>query len=392
MSVDATPQSIVDKARILFAASFQHKPTVHAVVPGRVNLIGDHVDYNAGIVLPFAIERFTAVAVARNNRLASRVASDLEDGIIELGPDYLTAESPHGWTRYMSGTIREMTARFAAVPSVDVAIASNLPVGAGLSSSAALCGAIAIALAKLIGAPPELIPLAMLCQVVEHTDAGVRCGIMDQIAVLGARQNCLLQIDCRDLSVEHVPMADPRIGLMVIDSGVTHELAASEYGLRRSQCESAVQKLGVSSLRECTLEDLESQQHQLTDVELRRAVHVVTEIRRTELAVQACRTSNWVGLGRLLAASHESLRDLYQVSCQELDLLVSLAGGLDGVYGCRMTGGGFGGSVIAVVDLDLAPAIEATIKTEYHKQTGIATNIFLTRPAAGGIDLSDHVF
>jgi galactokinase len=227
---------------------------------------------------------------------------------------------------------------------------------------------------------------ALLCQKAEHEFAGVPCGIMDQFISVMGRQNNLLLLDCRSHQTELVPMNDPAVSLLITNTNVKHELANGEYAQRRAQCEAAVKVLGVESLRDATPEMLESAKAKMDDIVFRRARHVIGEIERTIHAAEGIKASNWPSVGQLMYASHQSLRDDYEVSCKELDAIVEIAEGIGikgGIFGCRMTGGGFGGCTIALVQTEQIEAISAKFATDYKAKTGIEATIFVTRPAAG---------
>jgi galactokinase len=227
---------------------------------------------------------------------------------------------------------------------------------------------------------------ALLCQKAEHDFAGVPCGIMDQFISVMGRQNNLLLLDCRSRETQLVPMNDPAVSLLIANTNVKHELANGEYAQRRAQCEAAARALGVPSLRDVTPEALESAKGKMDDVVFRRARHVIGENERTVHAAEGVRASNWPTVGQLMFASHRSLRDDYEVSCKELDAIVEIAEGMGikgGIFGCRMTGGGFGGCTVSLVQTELIEAISQKFATEYKKKTGIEATIFTTRPAAG---------
>ena len=265
-------------------------------------------------------------------------------------------------------------------------IHSTVPLGGGLSSSAALEVATATLLEAMTGRTLEPVEKALLCQKAEHDYAGVPCGIMDQfISVLG-RQDHLLLLDCRSRRTELVPMSDPSVALLVVNTNVKHELGSGQYAARRAQCETAAKVLGVPSLRDATAAALEKAKTRMDEVVCRRARHVIGEIERTTQAAREIRASNWSAAGQLMYASHNSLRDDYEVSCAELDAVVEIARGIGatgGVHGCRMTGGGFGGCAVALVATDAVDSIAGKIRESYKGKTGIEAALFVSRPAAG---------
>jgi galactokinase len=265
-------------------------------------------------------------------------------------------------------------------------INSTVPLGGGLSSSAALEVATATLLEVITGKKLDPVEKALLCQKAEHDFAGMPCGIMDQFISVMGRENRILLLDCRSRKPELVPMTDPSVAVLIINTNVKHELTGSEYPARRKQCEAAAKILGVPSLRDATTGLLEKARDKMDKVVFRRARHVIGEIERTVHAAEGVRASNWPAVGRLMYASHRSLRDDYEVSCQELDAAVEIAeaiGITGGVYGCRMTGGGFGGCAVALVKSDAVEAISKKIAADYKKKTGIEATIFVSRPAAG---------
>jgi galactokinase len=261
-----------------------------------------------------------------------------------------------------------------------------VPLGGGLSSSAALEVATATLLEAITGQSLDPVAKALLCQQAEHQFAGVPCGIMDQFISVMGRQDHLLLLDCRSRQTELVPMIDPSVALLVTNTNVKHELTGGEYAQRRRQCEATAKALGLASLRDATLASLQQAKDRIDPVAFRRARHVVTEIERTSQTAKAIRASDWRRAGQLMYASHDSLRDDYEVSCAELDAVVEIARSLGrngGVYGCRMTGGGFGGCTVALVKTEAVAAITARISGDYQRKTGIAATIFESRPAAG---------
>jgi len=261
-----------------------------------------------------------------------------------------------------------------------------VPLGGGLSSSAALEVATATLLESISGKRLDPVDKALLAQKAEHEYAGMPCGIMDQfISVMGKKDHLLL-LDCRSRHTELVPMTDPAIELLITNTNVKHELTGGEYAKRRAQCEQAARELGVSSLRDADAEKLERTRPKMDNTVYRRAKHVVSEIERTLHAAEGVRASNWPTVGQLMYASHASLRDDYEVSCPELDAVVEIAqsiGLTGGVYGCRMTGGGFGGCTVALVQSDKVKAISDRVAVEYEKRTKIKPTLFVSRPAAG---------
>jgi galactokinase len=274
----------------------------------------------------------------------------------------------------------------AGIPGFDAVVDSNVPMGGGLSSSAALEVATATMLEAVTGHTLDPVQKALLCQKAEHDFAGVPCGIMDQFTSAMARENHLLLLDCRSRTMELVPLASPEVSVLIINTNVKHELTGGEYGERHSQCQSAVRLLEVTALREVEMSQLEAARDRMAPLIFRRARHVISEIARTTQAAREMRAGNWSRLGQLMYASHDSLRDDYEVSCAELDLLVDLARGLgerNGVFGSRMTGGGFGGCTVTLVETNAVENVSRHIGEAYRAKTGREPSLFVSRPAGG---------
>jgi len=373
-------------------------PRWAAVAPGRVNLIGEHVDYNDGFVLPIAIDR-TCVAIgspALDARKCRVHALDKdESSLIDMTKTPPVSLNRGSWLSYIAGVIamyqRELGV--ARISPMDIAVASSVPLGGGLSSSASLELAIATLIEQAASIEPDPRRKALLCQRAEHEFAGVPCGIMDQfISAMGERDSALL-IDCASAQGHTIPMpGQEHAVVMVINTNVRHELSSGEYASRRATCERAIRTLGVGRWRDATLDILEISANRLDEEERRCARHVITEIARTLDAATALR-SGLVGLpqfGRLMDQSHASLRDDYRVSCSELDAVVEIARAVPGVFGARMTGGGFGGCVIALVRPDAVEALTNAVIEQYRELFGRTPTVFTTTasPGARSIRLS----
>lgn len=374
-----------------FAASFGRAARWLVAAPGRVNLIGEHTDYNDGFVLPMAIERATVMAAAPNehHRITLRSATAKGEAVIDLRKP-IDRGAP-AWSNYVRGVIAGFQRWGVSLDGFDVFIASDVPLGGGLSSSAALEVATATLLEAITGRVLDPVEKALLCQRAEHEFAGVPCGIMDQFTSVMAKEGHLLLLDCRSRTTELVPMRDPSIAVLIINTNVHHELAGGEYARRRAQCEAAASALRVPSLRDATLDLLHEARAHMEPVAFRRARHVITEIERTRQAARAIRAGDWPATGQLMDASHASLRDDFEVSCAELDLVVELAqaiGESGGIIGCRMTGGGFGGCAVSLVRAEAVPQITTQIAAAYRKKTGLEPAIFSSRPAGGARVLS----
>ncbi len=370
-----------------FKKQFGREPKWISAAPGRVNIIGEHTDYNDGFVFPMAIERYTVIAADANGTDKINLRSSADDGAatIDLAQPLKPGAKGH-WANYPMGVIAGFVARGLKPVGFDAVLNSNVPLGGGLSSSASLEVATATLLEAITGKQLDPVEKALLCQKAEHDYAGMPCGIMDQfISALGKESHILL-LDCRTRTFELVPMSDPTVAVLITNTNVKHELTGSEYPTRRKQCEAAAQALGVASLRDATPELLEKNKSKMDEVVYRRARHIIGEIERTPHAAQAIRAGNWPTAGQLMYASHYSLKDDYEVSCPELDAVVEIAqniGMKGGVIGCRMTGGGFGGCTVALVKTDKVDSVMKTIEAEYTQRTGIKPTMFVSRPGQG---------
>src|ERR1017187_2422018 len=384
-----TLKELTDHTIQQFVKMYGRQPRWIVAAPGRVNIIGEHTDYNDGFVLPMAIELYTVIAADRPARETNqiRLHSTLGDKPATVDLTKPLKPFPKGaWANYPVGVIAAFLARGLNPGGFDALIHSNVPLGGGLSSSAALEVATATLLEIITGKNLDPVEKALLCQKAEHDYAGMPCGIMDQFISVMGRENQVLLLDCRSRKSELVPMTDPSVAVLIINTNVKHELTGSEYPARRKQCEAAAKILGVPSLRDATPEALELAKGRMDEVVFRRARHVIGEIERTVHAAEGVRASNWPAVGQFMYASHASLRDDYEVSCKELDVVVEIAEDIDyqgGVYGCRMTGGGFGGCCVALVKASAVDAITKKIAADYHVKTGIEAALFASRPASG---------
>jgi galactokinase len=355
--------------------------------PGRINLIGEHTDYNGGFAMPAAIGRYTSVLMsARNDRRISIRAESFGESVdFELGASDPTAK-PH-WSDYIRGVAFVLESNGFRMKGADLVIESDLPVGAGLSSSAALEVSTALALLARSGIEINKRDLALLCQRAENDFVGVRCGIMDQFASCMGRKDHALLLDCRTLDIEYVPIP-AKLRLVVCNSMVKHALASGEYNLRRRECEKAVEVLSrfnpqIRQLRDAAMADLDHLLAPDDTTLFHRARHVVTENQRTLHAAVALQNGDLKVFGKLMIASHESLRDDFEVSCRELDILVEVAVTQAGVYGSRMMGGGFGGCTISAVDQDRADSFQKIITREYFSRTGIQCETYILDASDG---------
>lgn len=356
---------LCNSAASLFRTAFGASPGLFAQAPGRVNLIGEHVDYNAGIVVPMAIDRWCVVAGGlREDHRWEAVSDGHAEPLIADLSTAATELPPGDWRRYALGVLALVAERFGAsrsLPGLNLAIVSSVPPGAGLSSSAALETAIGVLAARVWSAhaavaPPDALTLARICQRAEHEYAHVPCGLMDQLVSVAGVENAAIRIDCREESWKPV-LLPPEMTIVVCDSGVKHALAGTEYAARRAACRRACTAMGVASLRDVSPWQLRDAQSLLDPEAFRCARHVVDEIIRADAFVHALRHDDLPVAGELMLASHESLRRDYRVSCPELDALVDEAMQVEGVFGARMTGAGFGGSIVAICRGDAAPGL-----------------------------------
>ncbi|MFC5503064.1 galactokinase [Lysinimonas soli] len=380
-----------DELRTMFAGLTGHDADGIWSAPGRVNLIGEHTDYSGGFVLPFAIDRRALLALGLRDDGVLRVASTFSDEVFELPVAELCAAQADGrlggWSAYPLGVawaLGEFGADLDAVPGVDLLIDSNVPVGAGLSSSAAIESAVAIALDEVWRLGLSRQTLALVGQRAENDVVGAPTGIMDQSASLLSRPDAAVFLDCLSLESEIVPLgfADAGLAVLVIDTGVMHAHSTGGYRERRESCEAGAAALGVAMLREVGVDELDRARRILDDVTFRRVRHVVTENQRVLDTVKLLRSEGPAAIGELLDASHRSLRDDFEVSVPELDLAVDTAIG-NGAIGARMTGGGFGGSAIALVPVDTVSRVQVAVDGAFAEHGFGAPETFVVRPSDG---------
>jgi len=364
-----------------FVKAFAQTADVIAAAPGRVNLIGEHIDYSDGYVLPFAIADRTYAALRKRSDRLVRIASvQRREAIVTVKLDDINPKLKGQWERYVLGVIWAMGIN----QGVNVMIDGHVPLGAGLSSSAALECSVATGLNDLFSLGFDVETLARLTQKAENEYVGVPCGIMDQSVSLMAKTGSALLLDCRDLSVRHVvfDVASSGLELLIIDTQAHHSLTDGGYAERRASCDSVVAKLGIRSMRELTIEKLETAKDQITKTEFIRARHAVSEIARVIDAVAALEAKNFIELGALLNASHTSLRDDYDVSCPELNAAVNAALSA-GALGARMVGGGFGGSAIALIKASQTQEVINAIEIEFKRNSFKAPRFFTSLPSQG---------
>ncbi len=390
MSVGASENLLVQEAIEFFQNCFGRAPQWVVAAPGRVNLIGEHTDYNAGFVLPMAIERRVVIAADRpiDNATDGQalVVSSVEDAPATILVDGDIQPGEIHWSGYVQGVVAGCLEKGLKPGPFEAVVHSDVPLGGGLSSSAALEVATATLIEVITGQTLEPVAKALLCQKAEHEYARMPCGIMDQfISVMGQADHLML-LDCRAEEAQMVPLDDPAVTVLITNSNMKHELTGSEYPQRRAACEEVALVLGVDALRDATQEMLDAAKEKLSDEYYRRARHVIGEINRTTEAAKALERGNWNRVGELMYASHDSLRDDYEVSCPELDILVEIAksiGPEGGVIGSRMTGGGFGGCTVTLVQSDKVEAVRETLCQQYREKTGIEPSAFASRPAQG---------
>jgi galactokinase len=368
-----------------FRTTYRSEPAGLWSAPGRVNLIGEHTDYNDGFVLPFAIGARTRVAAAPRDdgvlrmRSAQRPAGDLAVPLHELAPG-----TPDGWGAYVAGVVWAARESGHVVGGMDLLVDGRVPLGGGLSSSHALECGVALAVNDIFGLGLGTKELALLTQRAENDFVGAPTGLMDQLASLGCTTGHALFLDTRSLESEHVPLdpSDDGLALLVVDTRVHHELGDGSYADRRAACAEAARQLGVQSLRDVPADGLDRRLDGLSDELCRRARHVVGENERVLAAVDAIRARDWSALGALLDGSHASLRDDYEVSCAELDTAVASA--VDaGALGARMTGGGFGGSAVALVPHERVTAVRTAVDDAFAAAGWQSPRTFEVSPSAG---------
>ncbi|MER7457190.1 galactokinase [Micromonospora sp. NPDC126480] len=374
-----------------FRSRYAGKPAGCWAAPGRVNLIGEHTDYNDGYVLPFALPLRTVVAAAPRGDEGWTVWSELADDPVEFGPSAVDEPGKvTGWAAYVAGVVWALRDAGHTVPGARLAIASDVPLGSGLSSSAALEAAVLTALADLGGLDLPAQKQPRLAQRAENAYVGAPTGIMDQSAAIRCRAGHALFLDCRDESVEHIPFDLDAAGLavLVVDSRASHRHADGEYASRRAACERAAAALGVPALRDVPVAGLDAALGRLPDDEtLRRVRHVVTENQRVLDTVELLRTGQVREIGPLLTASHVSMRDDFEITVPEIDTAVEAALGA-GALGARMTGGGFGGCVLALVDADRADRVADTVRAAYAACGFTAPGTVTVLPAPGATRLT----
>ncbi len=391
----STIKNMVEKLDAEFRNLFgSNRKRIIISSPGRVNLIGEHTDYNEGFVLPAAIDKNVFFIIApRTDSTIRLYASDFEKGfeteLKSLKP------SEEKWPNYILGMVDQISKAGYSVGGFDCVFGGNIPIGAGMSSSAAIEEGVGFALNEMFKLKIEKMTLVKLGQKAENEFVGVKCGIMDQFINIYGREKTVLKIDCRTLDFEYIPFVRDDILIVLCDTKVRHELSGSEYNVRRKQCETGVSILqkhnpSIRSLRDVTIELLQEYREEFDPVIYKRCVYVVNENIRVEKGIQDLERDDFIAFGRKMIESHNGLRDDYEVSCRELDIMVDIALDSDGVYGSRMMGGGFGGCTINLVDEDKMEAFNDRILDLYHEKTGIDARIY-SASIQGGTRLIERV-
>jgi len=374
-----------------FLAVYGTSPSGLFRAPGRGNLIGEHTDYNDGFVMPVAIDFSCYSAIrSRSDRTLSVYSQQFQENI-EFNLDRLVGPSKKHWSDYVRGVAAVLRDEGYPLKGADLLIDGQVPIGSGLSSSASIEVSSALALTSLGGITVPLGTLARLCQRAENEYTGARCGIMDQFVSCFGRQDQALLLDCRSLEMTYLALP-PNVRLVICNTMVRHELAAGEYNERRASCERSIEAIrkflpNIRALRDLTLEDLEKYGSLLSEIDFRRCRHVITENARVIDAKEALGHVDLARFGRLMYQSHNSLNHDYEVSCRELNLMVSLARNLPGVYGARMTGGGFGGCTINLVEREAVTEFQTSVAHEYEKLTDLSPQISASSAAGGALPL-----
>jgi galactokinase len=374
-----------------FLAVYGTSPSGLFRAPGRVNLIGEHTDYNDGFVMPVAIDFSCYSAIrSRSDRTLSVYSQQFQENI-EFNLDRLVGPPKKHWSDYVRGVAAVLRDEGYPLKGADLLIDGQVPIGSGLSSSASIEVSSALALTSLGGITVPLGTLARLCQRAENEYTGARCGIMDQFVSCFGRQDQALLLDCRSLEMTYLALP-PNVRLVICNTMVRHELAAGEYNERRASCERSIEAIrkflpNIRALRDLTLEDLEKYGSLLSEIDFRRCRHVITENARVIDAKEALGHVDLARFGQLMYQSHNSLNHDYEVSCRELNLMVSLARNLPGVYGARMTGGGFGGCTINLVEREAVTEFQTSVAHEYEKLTDLSPQISASSAAGGAIAL-----
>jgi len=367
-----------------FETHYGEAPALIAHAPGRVNIIGEHTDYNEGFVFPAAINFGTWVAATkRTDNDIVVTAMDYENQQNQFSLSDINYDEEQGWANYVRGVVKVLKEAIPDFGGANLLVTGNVPQGAGLSSSASFEVAILKALSALYELPLDGVQAALLGQKAENTFVGCSCGIMDQLISAMGNEGMAMLLDCQSLAIEHSPLPDSH-QIVIINSNVKRGLVDSEYNLRRQQCEQGASLLGVSSLREATMEMLEGAKAHMPEVVYRRAKHIVTENARTLAASQALKAGDIETVSEAMAQSHISMRDDFEITVRPIDYLVEIIGEVLGKSGgVRMTGGGFGGCVVALVPTDKVEAVKQVVADKYSDETGYSADIYVCTATQG---------
>ncbi|UIP26683.1 galactokinase [Photobacterium sp. TLY01] len=385
MTTYSREEQLVNRLETAFVEGFGYSPSHLIQAPGRVNLIGEHTDYNDGFVLPCAIDYQTMVAASRRDDQCVRVmALDYQGEIntFDLSQP-LVFDKDCLWVNYIRGVIDCLQSRGCELGGIDIAVSGNVPQGAGLSSSAALEVVIGQTFNAMFDLSLTQQEIALIGQQAENQFVGCNCGIMDQLISAEGEAGHALLIDCRSLETKAVSLP-PELSVVIINSNKKRGLVGSEYNTRRQQCEAAAQAFGVKALRDVDISRFQAQAEQLDEVVARRAKHIITENARTLRAAEALEQGDLATLGQLMADSHQSMRDDFEITVPEIDTLVDIVKAAIGERGgVRMTGGGFGGCVVALVPAELVDAVQRAVEAQYENATGLQASIYVCQPMAG---------
>lgn len=387
-------KTLINAVKTAYVQRFAGQPII-VFAPGRVNLIGEHTDYNLGFVLPAAIDKAIVLAMSTNESDVIRLQSiDMTPSYIEVPLSQPFKKSETNWVNYIIGVVDELQKDGHVIGGFDCVFGGNLPIGAGMSSSAALEGGVAYGLSEIFGVNLSLLEMTRVAQRAENLFVDVQCGIMDQFASLHGKKNSIIQLDCRSLEYEYYPFEWDDVCLLLCDTKVRRALAGSEYNNRRQQCEEGVHLIQqsypqVKSLRDVTIEMLEEHKNSMNTLVYRRCHFVLSENRRVTDACEYLVQQNLVEFGAKMYQSHFGLRDEYEVSCIELDILVEATETLDGVLGSRMMGGGFGGCTINLVKKDSLESITNQVGRIYTSKTGITPDFHVVNIGQGTHLVSD---
>lgn len=367
------------KIKQKFKQLFETEPIMYCA-PGRVNLIGEHTDYNEGFVLPAAVDKLIVFAIKPNTIGKFRFfAFDLNEQFETEQNNII--KSNVSWANYLLGVIAQFSKAEHQVPTFDCVFGGNVPLGAGMSSSAAIEVGMAFAINDVFNFKCSRLQMTQFAQMAEHEYAGVNCGIMDQFASMHGKLNQVIKLDCRSLDYQYFPLNMEKYMLVLVNTGVKHSLASSEYNKRRNECEEGVRLIQkynsqVRSLRDVALAELDAHKNEMSEVVFKRCLYVIEENERVEAACKALTESDFVAFGQLMYASHQGLSQKYEVSCAELDKLVTVAKSIDGVLGSRMMGGGFGGCTISLVEKQKVSNFENAIFANYKTPDGNKPDVF----------------